>query len=167
VKQVLIVEDDAAIRDALLDALGDSGYAVSSAATGREALEQMRTSLPDIVLLDLMLPDMDGWTFLRARERERNLLAVPVLVISAVGPKGLQQAQDLGAPIYLSKPFDLDQLLAEVERLCSGVVRQCAWCGQVMDNDGDFGLHSGRKLRWASHGICPRCKEVEREDLLN
>jgi hypothetical protein len=69
--------------------------------------------------------------------------------------------------VFLSKPFDVDDLLNHVERLCTDPVRQCAWCGKVMDAAGDFRLHSGRKLRWASHGICPECKARERRALLN
>jgi DNA-binding response OmpR family regulator len=163
---VLVVEDDPAIRALVRDVLHDSGYTVATAETGDQALEQMREQRPDLVLLDLMLPGMNGWTFLRTRERDRQLATVPVLVISASGPTGTGHAQELGAPVFLDKPFDLVELLAEVKRLCSGPIRQCAWCGQVMDDAGQFRLRSGRKLRWATHGICPTCKEAERQELL-
>ena len=163
---MLVVEDDPAIRALLQDVLRDSGYTVAIAETGDQALEQMREQPPDLVLLDLMLPGMDGWTFLRTRERDRQLATVPILVISAVGPTGTGHAQELGAPVFLHKPFDVSELLAEVNRLCSGPIRQCAWCGQVMDDAGEFRLRSGRKLRWATHGICPTCKEAERQELL-
>ena len=163
---MLVVEDDPAIRALVRDVLHDSGYTVATAETGDQALEQMREQRPDLVLLDLMLPGMNGWTFLRTRERDRQLATVPVLVISASGPTGTGHAQELGAPVFLDKPFDLVELLAEVKRLCSGPIRQCAWCGQVMDDAGQFRLRSGRKLRWATHGICPTCKEAERQELL-
>ena len=163
---ILVVEDDPAIRQMLADLLAERGYSVAEASNGRAALEQMRERQPDLVLLDLMLPDMNGWTFLRARERERELARVPVLVLSAAGPDAIGEAQELGAPVFLSKPFDLDKLVAEIERLCASPVRQCAWCGRVMDSGGQFRLRSGRKLRWASHGICPTCKEAERQELL-
>jgi hypothetical protein len=55
--------------------------------------------------------------------------------------------------------------LAGVPVLCEGPVRQCAWCGRVSNERGAFELASGRKLRWASHGICPRCKEAERAEI--
>ncbi len=166
-KHVLIVEDDAAIRGTLEDVLQAEGYAVSVANSGVEALAHMRRYQPDLMLLDLMLPDMNGWTLLQLREGQRELARIPVLVISAAGPAGVAEAQELGAPVYLAKPFNLDDLLREIERLCAGPVRQCAWCGQVMDESGEFRLRSGRKLRWASHGICPVCKEKERQDLVN
>ena len=165
-KHVLVVEDDSAIRSLLHDVLRDSGYTVATAQSGHEALERMRDQRPDLVLLDLMLPGMNGWTFLRTRERDRDLANVPILVISAAGPSGTGHAQELGAPVFLHKPFDIAELLTEVNRLCSGPVRQCAWCGQVMDDAGEFRLRSGRKLRWATHGICPTCKETERQELM-
>jgi len=167
IKRVLIVEDDAAIRGLLEDILHVSGYAVAVARSGAEALVGMRERPPDLVLLDLMLPDMNGWTFLQVREHERALASAPVLVISAAGPTGIARAQELGAPVFLAKPFDIGNLLTEIQRLLAGPVRQCAWCGRVMDEDGDFRLRSGRKLRWATHGICPVCKERERQELLN
>ena len=166
-KHVLIVEDDAAIRELLEDVLELAGYVVSVANSGLKALAHMRRQQPDLVLLDLMLPDMNGWTLLQVREGERELARIPVLVISAAGPTGLADAQELGAPVYLTKPFDIENLLRQIERLCAGPVRQCAWCGQVMDDSGEFRLRSGRKLRWATHGICLVCKERERQDLLN
>src|SRR4051794_36644588 len=102
--RLLVVEDDAAITSLLSDVLTDAGYSVSIAGSGAAALEEMRKHLPDLVLLDLMLPDMNGWSFLRERERERDLASVPVLVISAAGPGGTAEAQQLGAPIFLAKP---------------------------------------------------------------
>ena len=67
---------------------------------------------------------------------------------------------------YLAKPFNIDDLLSEVRRLSEEPVRQCAWCGRVMDTAGVYRLQSGRKLRWATHGICATCNEAERRKLL-
>ncbi len=163
---MLIIEDDAAIRGLLEDVLRSEGYLVASASNGVDGLACMRQETPDLLLLDLMLPDMNGWTLLQLRERDREIAHIPVLVISAAGPTGIADAQELGAPVYMAKPFDIEQLLKQIERLCSGPVRQCAWCSQVMDDAGEFRLRSGRKLRWATHGICPVCKETERQELL-
>ena len=165
--RLLVIEDDPAISDVLGDALRDAGHTVRFAGTGVGALAELDREVPDLILLDLMLPDMDGWTFLRHREQELNLTGIPVLVVSAAGPSAAATAQELGAPLFIAKPFDLQVLLDQIDRLCSGPVRQCAWCRRVMDDDGDFRLPSGRKLRWATHGICPDCKERERTELLN
>jgi CheY-like chemotaxis protein len=158
-KQVLVVEDDPAIAQMLKDVLHENGYCVTVVHTGVEALSTLRSGHMDLIVLDLMLPDMNGWTFLQVRER-RRADQIPVLVMSATGPDGIEQAQELGAPVFLKKPFQIERLLIEVDRLCAGPVRQCAWCSQVIDDTGEFRLRSGRNLRWATHGICQSCEET-------
>jgi hypothetical protein len=108
---------------------------------------------------------MNGWDFLEARAGNTRLAEVPVLVVSAAGPGELDSARTLGAPVCMSKPFDIEPFMATVDRLCSGPVRQCAWCGQVMDEWGRYKLRSGRKLRWATHGICPGCNATVRAQI--
>jgi CheY-like chemotaxis protein len=159
-KHVLVVEDDESIRDVLEDALNDAAYSVPTASTGGRAIQAMHRRLPDLLLLDLMMPDMNGWELLQRMTQCPELAAIPVLVVSAAGANGLKEAQDLGAPVFLPKPFDVDDLLLEVERLTTRPTRQCAWCGQVPTSSGDFALHSGRVLPWATHGVCPRCKRL-------
>jgi DNA-binding response OmpR family regulator len=166
-KHILIVEDDEAIRTMLEDLLRDQQYSVAAAADGAEALALIAERLPDLVVLDLMMgPGMSGWKFLEAHGERRELTSVPVLVLSASGPTGLREASELGAPVFLAKPFVVDELLSEVRRLLEEPVRQCAWCGRVMDTAGVYRLQSGRKLRWATHGICASCSETERRKLL-
>ena len=118
--RILVVEDEAPIRYLLADALADEGYAVATAEHGAAALDQARAQPPDAVVLDLMMPIMDGWTFLRARQGDPTLAGVPVVVLSAAGERGLQQAKELGADAYLAKPFDLDALLLLVGQLATG-----------------------------------------------
>jgi DNA-binding response OmpR family regulator len=165
-KYILVVEDDDAIRAMLEDLLRDHAYLVAVATDGAEALTLMSERLPDLVVLDLMMgPGMSGWEFLQTRGERKVFTDVPVLVLSASGPSGLTEAGELGAPVYLAKPFNIDDLLSEVRRLSEEPVRQCAWCGRVMDAAGVYRLQSGRKLRWATHGICARCGEAERRKL--
>jgi CheY-like chemotaxis protein len=164
-RRVLVVEDDEAIRETLADVLQDGGYMVDGAVDGAEAIEQMERRRPDLVLLDLHMPGMDGWEFLAVKAARRGLADVPVLVLSAANEGGLGNAQEEGAPMYLRKPFAVEDLLAKVDRLTQEPPRQCAWCGQVKDLSGAFTLHSGRKLRWATHGICPTCKAQAQADL--
>ena len=81
--RILIVEDNADLRAVLVDALTDVGYEIGEASNGLEALAHAEAWLPDAILLDLMMPDMDGAEFLRAR-RERPFLAhIPVMVLTA------------------------------------------------------------------------------------
>ena len=165
-KDVLVVEDDDAIRDLLQEALSYAGYHVSAVSTGVQAIEAMHECLPDLLVLDLMMPDMNGWELLRRVAECPDLAAVPVLVVSAASANGLREAQNLGAPVFLQKPFELDEVLQAVERLTTAPIRQCAWCGYVATSSGEFDLHSGRNLSWATHGVCPRCKRIQIERIL-
>ncbi|MDQ3810407.1 MAG: response regulator [Chloroflexota bacterium] len=112
---VLVVDDDPAIRGLVADALRNEGYSVDVAAHGREALEAMRARRPVTVVLDLMMPLMDGFSFVEACLREQLCLDVPIVVISAV-QDALQRIS--AAPIHacMAKPFDLDDLIQLVGR---------------------------------------------------
>ena len=114
---LLVVEDDPAIRGLLADALEGEGYSVDAASHGLEGLTMARQNPPRAVVLDLMMPVMDGWTFLRERKKQPTLEGVPVVVLSAARELGLQEAKELGASAFLAKPFDLDALLALISRL--------------------------------------------------
>ncbi len=111
--RVLVVEDDAAIRLGLRDALRSEGYRVLEAADGPTALEMGLTEDPDLVVLDLVLPGLDGFQVLR-RLREDGV-DTPVLVLTARGlPGDRVKGLDLGADDYVVKPFDLAELLARI-----------------------------------------------------
>jgi two-component system, OmpR family, KDP operon response regulator KdpE len=109
---ILIIEDEAALRRFLVPTLANHDYQVLTAATGAEGLAMARSHNPDIVLLDLGLPDQDGC---RVLENLRQWCPRPVLVISARSQeKDKVQALDLGADDYLTKPFGADELLARI-----------------------------------------------------
>ena len=111
-RRVMLVDDDEDIRTVLSEALQDAGYDVTCAASGREALTQLRGGYrPGLILLDLMMPVMDGWQFRNEQLGQAEIASIPVVVISAVNPgKQLPEGTTL-----LRKPFDLDVMLAEVE----------------------------------------------------
>lgn len=110
--QLLVIEDDAAIREALIRALSERGHAVSSAPAAMCALEQVLKAPPDAVLLDLGLPDLDGQETLRMM---RSVSTVPVLVITARDDEGeIVRALDAGADDYVVKPFGTDQIEARI-----------------------------------------------------
>ncbi len=108
---VLVVDDDHDIRDTLTEALGVEGYSVISAMHGAQALERMRENRPDIVVLDLMMPVMDGPTFIAAKNGDPTLSDIPVLVVTAVARPQLE-----GATLVMTKPFDLEEFLTAVAR---------------------------------------------------
>jgi CheY-like chemotaxis protein len=115
---ILVVEDDDAIRGLVSEVLRDDGYEVREATNGLEALESLRVVRPDLIVLDLMMPVMDGWTFVENCRREDSCVEVPIVVTSASHdlPRTADRLRSLGVRTCLAKPFDVDGLLALVER---------------------------------------------------
>lgn len=113
--KVFIIEDDADIRDSLSELFEVEGYEVSSAANGQEALDKLAansSSLPDVILLDLMMPVKDGFEFRRAQLQVPQWEKIPVIVMSA-DANVRQKLEAAGGPIppYLKKPVNLDDIL--------------------------------------------------------
>lgn len=115
---IVIVEDDHDIRVTLREILEIQGYQVFSAANGKDGLEKLAEITPSVILLDLMMPVMDGWEFLRNKEQDPSRASVPVVVMSASGkiPHPRPNA-------YIPKPICLDGLLAITEKLCKSPPR--------------------------------------------
>lgn len=113
---VLLVEDDDHLREATADALRDSGIEVMEAADGRQGLEAMRAAPPCLVLLDLMMPVMDGRSFREQQLQRPDLSDIPVIVISAHLDHTV--ANDLNAAAYLRKPVKLAEVLRSVRTYC-------------------------------------------------
>jgi CheY-like chemotaxis protein len=113
---VLIVEDDVELRDMMAQLLTLEGFVATAVANGREALEYLRKGdRPDIILLDLMMPVMDGWEFRREQQSDPTLATVPVVVLSALDHR---RAAEVDAVAFLKKPLDFDRLLELVRRYC-------------------------------------------------
>ena len=114
---ILIVEDDDDIREALTQILQLEGYVVREAANGREALDiSAQNPTPSLILLDLMMPVMDGWQFRTEQLKDPSLSKVPVVVISADASVH-EKVASFGAASVLPKPISLDRLLRAVEAL--------------------------------------------------
>lgn len=120
-KHVLIVEDDRDIREALAEFLADEGFPSVQVPDGGAALERLRRGgpRPGVILLDLMMPGMDGFQFRAEQLRDPELASIPVLILSA-GARARQAAADLGAAGFVAKPVDLSALLAQLEKYLSG-----------------------------------------------
>ncbi|HEY0583495.1 MAG TPA: response regulator [Chloroflexota bacterium] len=114
-KQILVVDDDPGVRELLRDVLSED-YAVALATNGVEAIASIRQEVPDAVVLDMMMPIMDGRSFLLACRRQPECADLRVMVVSAE-PRACQDGQQLGAQACVPKPFDIDRLLKEIQRL--------------------------------------------------
>ena len=115
-RKVLVIDDDASIREVLATILGSQGYEVLTAADGRQALDLLRDgAMPQVILLDLMMPVMNGWAFREAMQRDAAFATIPVLVMTGDGEIAAKTAR-LSAAGYLRKPIALTDLLKTVAR---------------------------------------------------
>ena len=112
-RRILIIEDDADVRAAVAEVLAYEGHLVAEAGDGLEGLRSAREQRPDLILLDLMMPTMDGWSFRAAQQADPALARIPVVVVSAALP---EHVHAIGAAAHLHKPFEIVELLAVVDR---------------------------------------------------
>lgn len=110
---ILVADDDPDLRDLMVEALSSRGYRVATASDGQAALEAVERDRPQLILLDMTMPVMDGWTFARALH-ERHGRSIPIVVTTAARTSQLR-ADEVGAEGELGKPFDLEQLYEVVE----------------------------------------------------
>ncbi len=147
--RVLIIEDEPDLRSAIARALRDEGYAVDMAANGTEGLYMAENWPYDVILLDIMLPGVDGWTILK-RLREHS--STPVLMVTARDAvpdrvRGL----DEGADDYLVKPFSIDELLARVRAL----LRRSAGRASPVIEVGDARIDLNARTVWRDGKVVP------------
>jgi CheY-like chemotaxis protein len=117
-KLILIVEDDHDVARSMADVLEAEGYSVAIAANGHEALDRLQKGLrPDLILLDMMMPVMDGWSFRTQQRALEEAASIPVVTVTADGD-ARGKASSIDAAGYLSKPVAIDSLLDAVERVC-------------------------------------------------
>jgi CheY-like chemotaxis protein len=112
-KDVLVVEDETYLCDLISDVLEAEGHAARKASNGLEALDAIRERKPQLILLDLMMPVMDGWEFMDHLRRNPAWARIPVVIITAVYDVARTQ-QETGARAVITKPFDIDQLTEAV-----------------------------------------------------
>jgi len=146
-KHLLLVDDDALMRRSLAFNLQQSGYSAATAASGEDALQLAQVNPPDLVLLDIGLPGMDG---LEALQRFKQSLGVPVIFLTS-RRRELDEVLglELGADDYVTKPFDLDVLLARIK----AVLRRVERVGETPHNAG--GLQVGDlAIDPAAHTVC-------------
>jgi len=107
---ILVVDDSEVLRRIVVFNLVKNGYTVSEASDGEEALQKLKESTPDLVILDIMMPKMNGFEVLKVMKQDENLSKVPVIVLTAKGGENdLQEGLKLGADIFLTKPFIIEK----------------------------------------------------------
>lgn len=118
--KILVIEDSIDIRLLLEQLLNSEGYQVLFAEDGHQGLKQLQSIVvpPNLILLDMMMPVMDGFEFLEARKRQKHLSQIPVTIMTADGQMD-GKVHSLGVQAYVRKPFDIDELLKTIRRFCS------------------------------------------------
>lgn len=115
-KKVLIIEDEKPICSLVKVNLESEGYQVSCAYTGEAGLKKATASPPDLVILDLFLPNLDGWEVCRRLKKDKKTSKIPVLMLTI--SSDTQKGYEAGADRYLKKPFTIDDLIAQAKKLC-------------------------------------------------
>ncbi|MGQ0524351.1 MAG: response regulator [Betaproteobacteria bacterium] len=137
---VLVVDDDAAVRETMERFLTRDGYSVATASGGREALRLARELRPAAITLDVMMPDLDGWTVLSALKGDPELADIPAILVSIVDEKN--RGYSLGASEYLVKPVNRERLLSVLKAICHPAARNVL----VVDDDDGVRLSIVRAL---------------------
>lgn len=141
---VLIVEDDSAVRNLIITTLETQNYKFHTATTGAEALLEAVSQKPDILLLDLGLPDMDGGEIIK---KVRSWSNMPIIVISARSEdKDKIEALDAGADDYFTKPFSIDELLARLR----ATLRRLNYIQNIHNNESSVFINGNLKIDYAS-----------------
>jgi len=119
---VVLVDDEANIRETVAFILDAEGVEVATAADGVEGLSAVRRLKPKVVLLDVMMPKMDGYEVCRAIRQDPNLVGTYVIILTAKGQRSDERnAMDVGADMYLSKPFDDELVLRTIGEVFAGL----------------------------------------------
>ena len=171
---VLIVDDNPLNLQVLGNTLRKNGYKLAAAKSGPEALDFLQKKLPDLILLDIMIPEMDGYEVCKKLKEDENTKKIPVIFLTArTDTDSIVRGFEAGGVDYVVKPFNPAELLARVKtqfklkqafdeiRTLKGFIPICANCKKIRDDKGYWesveeyiGKHSDAVF---SHSICPEC----------
>jgi DNA-binding NarL/FixJ family response regulator len=137
--QLLLVDDEPGLREAVQAYLEDSGFEVDVASNAKEGLDLARQKLPDLVITDIMMPQVDGYQFLQQLREEPQFKTLPIIFLTARGMTADRiQGYNAGCDAYLSKPFDPDELVAIVTNLLSKQTANRAGSDDEIHNIADL-----------------------------
>ena len=142
-KTIMVIEDNEDLNELVCLVLKDSGFKALSAKTGEESLKVMRETRPDLILLDYVLPDIEGADLFRYISADKELTGIPVIIVSARGDMHTKMSSYLaGARRYITKPFDSDELVAEIKRTFEQIERtkKISSYKETHQVAGDFGV---------------------------
>ena len=135
-KRLLLIDDDPNLILLVKDYLEFRGYEVITAENGREALEVLEQEIPDMIICDVMMPEMDGYAFVNQVRQEERTSWIPILFLSAKQQTGDKiKGLDSGADVYMVKPFEAEELVAQVEASLKQAFRQKQYTGGGNDSE--------------------------------
>ncbi|WDP91584.1 MAG: response regulator [Desulfobacter sp.] len=164
---VLAVDDKPQNLQFLGKLLSDQGYELVMAESGRQALDFVKKEVPDLILLDIMMPDMDGYEVCKRLKKDLGTSHIPVIFLTAkTDTEDVVKGFDAGGVDYVTKPFNSAELMARIRthielKTLRGLLPICAHCKKIRDDGGfwedvDAYIETHSKVIF-SHGICPEC----------
>jgi DNA-binding response OmpR family regulator len=164
---VLAVDDNPQNLQFLGKLLSDNGYEVGMAQNGQQALNFVRKNEPDLILLDIMMPGMDGYEVCERLKKDFFAQQIPIIFITAMTEsQDIIKGFEVGGADYVTKPFNSGELLARIKthieiRILRGMLPMCSKCKKIRDDEGfwnqvDSYIEEHSQVTF-SHGICPEC----------
>lgn len=119
-EQILIIEDDPSVRTLLEKSLSARGYKITVATDGLDGLTRLERGHPDLIIVDIMMPRLDGMTFVKAIKGNQQTHPIPVIFLTAKNdPRTMIEGINVGARFYITKPFQLEELISKVQKALS------------------------------------------------
>ena len=119
-KQILLIEDEDNVRQMVSRLLTKNSYDVKEAVDGLDGLRVLENQIPDLIIVDVMMPNLDGMTFIRALKTRRETQTIPIIFLTAKGdPRSMIEGINVGAKFYVTKPFQMEDLLSKVKKVLS------------------------------------------------
>lgn len=164
---ILAVDDKPHNLQILGKLLAENGYEVGMAQSGEQALNFVKKSKPDLVLLDIMMPGMDGYEVCRRMKSDVSLKFIPIIFLTAkCDAEEVVKGFEIGGNDYVTKPFNSPELLARIKtqvelKILKGLLPMCAKCKKIRDDEGfwkqvDQYIEEHSEITF-THGICPDC----------